>query len=278
MYPRNTIRLELETKGSYSKAVIGILLLTMMGALGLSILGVWDYYDNTNGILTDPFLPDNNPSESKIFEDSTSEIKNSDGVVSETIASDTTIADTADTSSEETILGLGDVSVADSGFFGPFDTEPGAIEVVHANLPEGPLPLCITQEYVDPFYMVVASKGGYEPVGGLIMVFQDKNCFQGAIGIVWEEVDCHVEDGPYADCCWTFWKATLVVCEPICLESNVAPEVCPPWCVYPDDIDLMKDVWLCIKTMWTGCPLPDQHFLIILAHKVMSQKNIPNSR
>lgn len=279
MCPKNIHRLELETIGSCSKTVIGILLITMVIPFGLSIMGVWEY-GNTNGGLSDvsetPFIPDNNPLGNLLSEDQSSESSSSEGDILEEPSSEVTIANLADTNSEEIISGTSDASVLYSGLFGPFDVEAGTIEIIHENLP-GPdyeFPLCITQADVDEFYMVVAVKGGYEPVGGAILVFQAKNCYQGSMEIVWTEVACH-DDSLYSDCCWTFWEATLLITDPICLESNQAPTVGSDFNVYPSDIDLQKDVWICVKTMWTGCPLPDQHFIVILAHKVMSQKEFP---
>jgi hypothetical protein len=249
-------------------------------------MGVWEN-GNTNGGLSDfsetPFIQDYYPLENSFSEDLSSEISSSEGEILEDTSSELTIAGLADTNSEEIISGASDVSVLYKGMFGPFDTAAGSIEIIHENLP-GPdyeFPLCITQADVDEFYMVVAVIGGYEPLGGSVLVFQDKNCLQGCIEIDWQPVDCHVGDangGEPCDDCITYWEAKLIVNNPICLESNQAPTVGSDFTVCPSDIDLMKDVWLCVKTMWTGCPLPDQQFIVILAHKAMSQKEIPYSR
>jgi hypothetical protein len=59
---------------------------------------------------------------------------------------------------------------------------------------------------------------------------------------------------------------------PIVLESNHVPQIIGDWfCVIPDK-ELDKRVDLCFVTTWTGCFQPDQEFLVILAHKTMSQK------
>lgn len=50
MYPSNNMCLENETKGSHSKAVIGILVITVIVLIGLSLLGVAENVAAKNGI------------------------------------------------------------------------------------------------------------------------------------------------------------------------------------------------------------------------------------
>ncbi|MFX1393617.1 MAG: hypothetical protein ACFFAH_08580 [Promethearchaeota archaeon] len=288
MYPKKNSCLEKETTSSYSKAVIGILVITMMIAVGLSILGVWGSYDAKNGVQSDvretPFVPDNKPLEDKISEDQSSGIKSSKGDLLKKASSDNSIEDIKileDTYSEIATSGTGDVSVAEcSEKFGPFDTEPGTIEIVHATLPpeDWEVPLCLTTDDVDDYGMIVAVKGGYSPVGtSSILVCQDKYGYQGKIIVTWTEIseDDLPADHPicddYAACCWDFYQATLSIDGSICLESNQAPILGSDFNVYPCDIDLQKSVWFKYKGIWTGCELPDQQFLIILAHKSLSQ-------
>ena len=81
MYPNNKKCLCKETMGSHTKAVIGILVITIVFAFGLYILGVWGCNDAKNGVQTNiqetPFVPDNKPLEDKISEDKPSGIKTS---------------------------------------------------------------------------------------------------------------------------------------------------------------------------------------------------------
>ena len=277
MYSNQKKCLGNETIGSRSKAVIGILMVTLMLAFGLSILGVWGC-DNANGVQSDvrdtPFIPDKNPAENKISEDDSSEIKSSGGDVSQKTESENSISDvkvSIDITSEAAISGTSDGSVAYKGLFGPFDVEAGSIDIVSAVLPDpevDELPICITQDYLDNYGMIVAVKGGYTPVSGAIHIFQNKYCLQGVVEIVWTEVE--------TICCTTTWEASLVLTDGnICLESNQLPTVGDDFCISgPDDLD--KDVWMLVCSTWSGCDQPDQIFKIILAHKVCPR--IPNSR
>lgn len=74
MYP-NIKRLAIETKGSYSKTVIGIIIITLTFSVGLIILGVWE--PEQNGIQQEysnmPFVPENNFSDESSSEPSSSE-------------------------------------------------------------------------------------------------------------------------------------------------------------------------------------------------------------
>ena len=76
---------------------------------------------------------------------------------------------------------------------------------------------------------------------------------------------------PQHPCVPKRWKFTFELCDgPIGLESNHLPTVPAGWCIGPDK-ELQKRVDLCIMTKWSGCLLDSQEFLVILAHKAMSQ-------
>lgn len=282
MYSKNILRLDFETIGSYSKTVIGVLLITLVIPVGLSIMGVWEY-GNENGDFSDvsetPFILDKNPLETSSSEEPSSESTSSEGDILEESPPETAIYSFGDT-----ISGTSDEPVLEKGCFGPFDTAPGEMEIVdeHTILPTGDIPLCVTQVYLDQYQVMVAVKGGYEPLGGAMVLFQPKDteCVDGIIEIKWTEVTLPIDMCPeYDSCCWSIWVATFVLCsDPICLESSQGPDlgagsdftVCPP------DIDLLKQVTISIITCWTGCPDPGQRFIVILAHKTMSQKEFPS--
>ena len=275
MYPNNINCLEIETNGSYSKAITRILLITVALIIGLSILGAWDVAQNgfQQEDIELPFVPEN-----KFSEESSSGIKNSDDLSQEIKMSSES---SEDSFSEATLCGSNDVSVPEKGLFGPYDTQVGEMEIVAQVLPDEPLPLCIDDDYLDDFYIVVGTYGGYSWVEGCIKVMQAKedDCMWdyivGCIDITGTEID--FAGGLHG---WNYYNLTFTVIgdHSIILDSN-HPPVSPlgDFCVWgPSDLD--KFVHLKVCTVWEGCYLPEQQFMVILAHKVMSQNKIPNSR
>jgi len=266
MYPNIKHSLAIETNGSYSKAVIGIIIITLACTFGLTILGVWE--PEQNGIQQEsydlPFVPEN-----KISEESSSEPSSSEDL-SEEIR--TSSENTEEDFSEVAISESSDVPVLEMGSVCGLDTEAGTLEIVREVLPQDPLPLCLDQAYLDQWGIMVQSYGGYEFEGG-IMVIKQKDIPDQFIQIVkLGEYFNH----PYADIHLGF--QLMDPTHPIVLESNHVPTIIGDWfCVIPDK-ELDKRVDLCFVTTWTGCFLPDQEFLVILAHKAVSQKLIPNSR
>jgi len=266
MYPNIKQCLNIETKGSYSKAVIGIIIITLAFSMGLIILGVWE--PEQNGIQQDynnmPFVPEN-----KISEESSSEPSSSEDLSEEIRTSSET---TGEDFSEAAISGSSDVSVLECGAVCGLDTEAGTLEIVSEVLPQDPLPLCIDQAYLDDWSVTVQSYGGYVFEEG-VMVIKQKDSNDQYIKIVkLSESFNH----PYME-----YVLGFELCDPthsIVLESNHVPEIIGDWfCVIPDK-ELDKRVDLCFMTTWSGCFLDEQEFLVILAHKTMSQKEIPNSR
>jgi len=160
------------------------------------------------------------------------------------------------------------VLVLEVGAVCDLDTKRGTLEIVDSNLPCGPLPLCITQEWLDQWYVVVDSLGGYEFQGGM-MVIKQKDIDDQYIKII-------AKRSAFRHPAMTY-GLYFELCDPdhpIVLESNHVPDIIgdPSWlCVIPDKT-LDKEVDLCFVTTWTGCFKPDQNFLVILAHKAVSQK------
>ncbi len=256
MYPNIKHSLDIETNGSYSKAVTGIIIITLAFSVGLIILGVWE--PEQNGIeqenINIPFVPEN-----KISEESSSEPSSSEDLSEEIISS------SEEEFSDAVISGSGDVPVLECGAVCGLDTEVGTLEIICETLPTEPLPLCIDQDWLDQWSVVVESYGGYEFQGGL-MVIKQKDLPDQYVEIYKKcAVFCH----PYMEYVLGF---RLVDGHPIVLESNHVPDIIGDWfCVMPDK-ELDKRVDLCFCTTWTGCFLPEQEFLVILAHKTMSQK------
>jgi len=260
MYPNIKHSLVIETNGSYSKAVIGIIIITLACTFGLTILGVWE--PEQNGIQQEsydlPFVPEN-----KISEESSSEPTSSEDL-SEEIR--TSSENTEEDFSEAAVSGSSDVPVLECGAVCDLDTEAGTLEIVREVLPQDPLPLCIDQAYLDQWAVLVQSYGGYEFQEGL-MVIKQKD-------IPDQYIQIYVKDSffshPYMD--YVLGFQLMDPDHPIVLESNHVPTIIGDWfCVIPDK-ELGKRVDLCFVTTWTGCFLPEQEFLVILAHKAMSQK------
>jgi hypothetical protein len=240
-----------ETNGSYSNTVMGILIITLSVSLGLSVLGVLIIaLDGSQEDTFDlPYIPD------KSFEDKISQIS------SDPTASEDGTCEIMD----EASLGESDEPVPESGYVGRFDTEPGTLEIDYerSNLPnpDDQLPLCIDNDYLAPFYMTVVSTGGYSPKWGAIYLNQLKGdfCFEGVIYATFTETQ--LDDCP----CTVEYLVTFFVCEPICLDSNHLPQG------MDQDVTLGKEVDVCFASQWEGCHLDTQKFMVILAHKAMSQ-------
>ncbi|MHA1916281.1 MAG: hypothetical protein ACW986_14505 [Promethearchaeota archaeon] len=156
------------------------------------------------------------------------------------------------------------VSVPEKAVFGPFDTEPGEIEIFDQYLPTDPLPLKITDEYLDDYWVAVGTYGGYTWVSGYIKVMQaksDERIWENIVGYI--EITATEIEGPHG---WTVYNLTFSVDgdHPIILDSNHPPDspLGDFWVKGPEDLD--KWVWLKVWTTWKGCPLPEQQFMVIL--------------
>jgi len=147
------------------------------------------------------------------------------------------------------------VSAANGGCM-EMDTEPGSIEIIDANLPcWDVLPLCITPDMLEGYFVTVRVRGGYTPECGTITFIQ-KDEIKGTIFIEWAWLG-------HEPCYWDYWEARFVLCENIELESNQWPDV--PDCLefYSEgDIVEAKKVTVCLCTKWSGC-----HFWIMLVQK-----------
>jgi len=235
-----------ETNGSYSNAVMGILIITITLSIGLSVLGVWAIaLDGSQEVTFDlPFIP-----EKKSVEDKISQEVSSEAITSESQSSEV---------SDEACKGESDEPVPQSGYVGCFDTVPGTLDICwdRTVLPEGPLPLCIDNDYLADYYMTVISVGGYSPKWGAIFLNQMKGdiCFEGVICVNFDEFV--LDDCPGA----VGYFLTFYVDEPIGLDSNHLPEG------FDQDVYLDKWVEVVFVSEWEGCHLNTQEFMVILAH------------
>jgi len=109
MYPTIKHSLDIETNGSYSKAVTGIIIITLAFTVGLIILGVWE--PEQNGIQQEnikiPFVPEN-----KISDESSSEPTSSEDLSEEIVTSS---ENTEEDFSDAAVSGSSDVLVLEVG-------------------------------------------------------------------------------------------------------------------------------------------------------------------
>jgi len=142
-----------------------------------------------------------------------------------------------------------------------FDTEAGYIEVLDWYIPEV-MPLCLTQEELNTWYVDLLVVGGYELICGSIDVYQKGE----HVGIIY--VDWYSEPGD--QCCMEYYYITFFG-DDICLESNQYPEVYAPFdLAAPFETIPGKEVTFDLNTCWCGCCEPDQHFPITPTQSFLS--------
>ena len=167
------------------------------------------------------------------------------------------LVETAHLSARETDFVLG----SKSGEW-VFDTEKGSIEVLDFYIPEI-MPLCLTEEELNRWYVDLLVVGGYELICGYIDVFQ-KGAYVGTIYLDWTVTHDDVL------CCVDYYHVSFYG-GPICLDSNQYPDVCAPFelCA-PFDTIPGKEVTFDLSTCWTGCENPDQNFAITPTQSFLS--------
>ncbi|MFX1258246.1 MAG: hypothetical protein ACFFAN_10325 [Promethearchaeota archaeon] len=281
MYPKKDTRLHDETIRRHSNAVIGILIISLTIIFGLSVLGVWGVENTKNGIHEEddelPFVPENKSTEDKISKQTSLE-NNSKNVSSEIHTSEVESSEIliAEDNLSETVISMGssDVSVLDCMCKDHIDTVPGSItfDGECPILESDPLPLCITQDDLNDCNLTATVVGGYDFLWGKIKIYQNKQEGCGPVGCINIEL---IPINPDAPCCVPkVYDVVLTLCDgPICLQSNNMPEMGDDWNITPGSPDGKLDKWvkICVVTKWEGCPLEEQEFLAILAHKAMSQ-------
>lgn len=139
-----------------------------------------------------------------------------------------------------------------------FDTEKGEIKVDQYYFDEV-LPLKITDEEIEDWWVTVKVKGGYTPYDGWIYVDQVKTDKSGKLKITWTFVES-------LDCCYDIWNATFTVKEPFCIDSNQYPDGSEwdYWNPGGTTIPGKDEFIFSWTTFWKGCPRPTQFFKLIL--------------
>jgi hypothetical protein len=274
--------LEYETMGSHSKTVTWIFVVTVTIIIGSSLLGAWDFAQNGNNHhlqqedIELPFVAKN-----KNLEEDSSDIQYPLELPHKIMTSS---ENSEDSFSGAIPPGTGDVSVPEKGWVCGLDTVPGEM-IIYDMSPVAldPLPLKITDDVLDPYWVIVGVTGGYTWVDGYIKVIQKKanDCIDWCVdvkGII--DIDAILMPWDFGEHGWEYYNLTFTVegDHPIVLDANHPPIDLGDFCLEFDQNNLDKFVSLKIVTEWKGCHLPEQHFKVILAHKAMSQEEIPNSR
>jgi len=175
------------------------------------------------------------------------------------------------------------VPIAQGTQVNDLDTVPGSITIERvAYGTDYPLALCMDDAAVDEWYLSVSVVGGYTPERTYVSVWQasaeDKNVDikKGCIQVDWTAIN------PQAPCCEAkLYDARFSIRQPFCLDSNQYPAIIDntgygvnvgmyaPFNEIPD-----KGVDLCFSSVWAGCSLDDQEFVLI---SVREKYQFPNN-
>ncbi|MHA2003885.1 MAG: hypothetical protein ACW960_07250 [Candidatus Thorarchaeota archaeon] len=144
------------------------------------------------------------------------------------------------------------------------EPEDGFIEIVDYRLPQGDIPLCIDQAWLDQFYVVVHVYGGYDLLDIALWLEQkgETYCIEIVLRDRWNG-DC------YSDWYYVYGLALPDGVEKYSLDANNFPDVSDPFKLWhdPDYDDLQKEIYAYFVSLWTGCDLESQEFLISLVHR-----------
>jgi hypothetical protein len=164
-------------------------------------------------------------------------------------------------SNPDNIALIDNIELGSEGAHWVLEPEDGYIEIVDYYLPEGDIPLCIDQAWLDQFYVVVNVYGGYDLLEmGLWLEQKD----------VWYYIEIVLLDSWVGDCCsdwyYVFGLALPDGVEKYSFDANNFPEVSLPFELWhdPDYDDLQKEINVYFRSLWTGCDLPAQEFTISL--------------
>jgi hypothetical protein len=159
--------------------------------------------------------------------------------------------------------------VAQKGRVDCLDTEQGYIKVIDKYF-DYPLPLHLSEEEINDWYVELEVRGGHDPLDGYIDIYQGKEGYKGRLWMEWNYLGLRPS--------WfEFWNVTFKPEGDIFLDSNVYPEFDNDWFSIDKEGEIPgKDVSFDVWTLWTGCGEDDQHFEIILVQSLCFQN--PHSR
>jgi hypothetical protein len=157
-----------------------------------------------------------------------------------------------------------------------FDPADGYIQIVDEVLPPGPIPLCVDDTWLAPYYVTVYVVGGYELIlDSWYLSFIQKNELRGY-------ADVYLIEEWKGDCCAdVYYKLGFKVSadDPdgkICFDANNYPDVCDPFYYCPDPAFCEipgKEIQVHFNSLWSGCIEKDQQFTISLVQRDLSNKS-----
>lgn len=152
------------------------------------------------------------------------------------------------------------------------DVEPGLIKLCDHKFPEE-LPICLTNDIVNEWYIDLCVYGGYEFCSGDLNLLQQQTELSGKLNM-------HATASPTGCPCGAECVRITFSIEgddPIVFASNKVPEMeIDGFCASGPD-ELGKRVCLDANMIWSGCGDEEQQFMLISAQKVNVPKN-PNFR
>lgn len=138
------------------------------------------------------------------------------------------------------------------------EPETGYIDIYDYYLPQGQIPLCITQAWLDQFYVTVHVYGGYELLETCLWLEQKGEWYCLEIYEAYFEKICCSEY-------YATYKLRMV--EDICFDANNWPSVSGDFKIdHGDYADLGKEIHAYFCSLWTGCSEDWQQFTISLVH------------
>ncbi|MFX0073988.1 MAG: hypothetical protein ACFE96_00990 [Candidatus Hermodarchaeota archaeon] len=154
--------------------------------------------------------------------------------------------------------------IAQRGLVDCLDTEQGYIKVLDYYF-DYPLPLHLSEEELDDWFVTLEVRGGYEPLEGWIDVYQSKEGYKGRIWMDWTYLG-------WRPSWYEYWEVSFKPDEDLFLDSNQFPEMDHDWFFIDKEGEIPgKQVQFDVYTLWTGCGEEDQNFEIILVHKLCFQ-------
>ncbi|MFW9950272.1 MAG: hypothetical protein ACFFKA_09140 [Candidatus Thorarchaeota archaeon] len=161
--------------------------------------------------------------------------------------------------------------VAQGGWVDCLDTEQGYIKILDYYF-DYPLPLHLSEEELDDWYVILEVRGGYDPLEGYIDIYQSKEGYKGRLWMDWTYLG--LEPSWYE-----YWEVTFKPEGEIFLDSNQFPKVDHEWFFINKEGEIPgKDVEFDVRTLWTGCGEDNQNFEIILVQKFCFQSPLPPNR
>jgi hypothetical protein len=171
-------------------------------------------------------------------------------------------------SNTDNIALIDTIELGPEGAHWVLEPEDGFIDIYDYYLPEGDIPLCIDQAWLDQFYVIVHVYGGYDLLEMGLLLEQKGD---------WYCIDIVPLDrwGECSDMYYVYGLALPDGVDKYSFDANNFPEVSAPFELWhdPDVDDLEKEINVYFCSLWTGCDLPAQEFTISLVHCNMDNKS-----